>query len=97
MSQFKLRSAMAAGFASALWMLSLAGCSSSTPTPESAALKRTELTFDINKCQQLGATGLYKCPAIDKPICNPDYTGTDIQCVRINKNGTVVVQQMQGE
>jgi len=97
MGQSNKRSKMAVGFVSALGMLLLAGCSSSTPTPESAALKRTELSFDINKCEQLGATGLYKCPAIDKPICNPDYTGTDVQCVKVNKNGTVIVQQMQME
>lgn len=95
MSQFHKRSAMAVGLASLLWMLALAGCSSTTSTPESAAMKQAELSFDINKCQQLGATGLYKCPAIDKPICNPDYTGTDVQCVRINKSGSVIVQQMQ--
>ena len=97
MSQSTKRYSMALGLASALWMLSLAGCSSSTPTPESAALKHAELTFDINKCQQLGAAGLYQCPATDKPVCNPDYTGTDVQCVRINKNGTILVQQMQME
>lgn len=97
MSQSIKRSTIAVGLASALWMLSLAGCSSSTPAPESASMKRTQLSFDINQCQQLGAAGLYKCPAIDKAICNPDYTGTDVECLRINKSGSVVVQQMQME
>jgi hypothetical protein len=79
---------------SALCMLALAGCSS-TPPPESAGLKQAELTFDINTCQQLGA-GLYKCPAVDKPICSPDYVGDNsIECVHVGKNGSVLVQQMQ--
>ena len=95
MSQFTKHATTAIALASAIWMLALAGCSAATP--ESAALKRTELTFDINKCQQLGAGGLYKCPASDKPICSPDYTGAEVDCLKINKNGTVIVQQMQME
>ncbi len=46
----------------------------SSPQEEYATILlpwRTELTFDINLCQQQGP-GLYKCPAIDKAICNPD-------------------------
>ena len=95
MSQSHKRNAIAVGLVSMLWALSLAGCSASQP--ESAALKRTELTFDINKCQQMGAGGLYKCPAMDKPICSPDYTGSEVECLKINKSGTVIVQQMQME
>jgi hypothetical protein len=75
-------------------MLTLAGCSSSTPAPESAALARTELRFNLNQCQQL-SPGLFKCPAIDKPICNADYTGTPVECLRIDKQGSVYVQQLQ--
>lgn len=93
MSQSYKRNIVAVG--SLLWMLSLAGCSASAP--ESAGLKRTELTFDISKCQQLGAGGLYKCPAIDKPICSPDYTGAEVDCLKTNKSGSVLIQQMQME
>jgi hypothetical protein len=82
------------GLASELWMLGLAGCASSTPAPESAALKSTELSFNINKCEQLGA-GLYKCPSIDKPTCNPDYTGAPVECLHTDKNGNITVQQLQ--
>jgi len=74
-----------------LGLLALGGCSSSEPPPaQQAALAKTELHFDINKCQDLGA-GLYKCPASDKPICNPDYNGS-VECVRIGPKGSVFVQ-----
>ena len=73
-------------------LLALGGCSSSsTPPPaQQAALAATELHFDLNKCEDLGA-GLYKCPASDKPICNPDYNG-QVECVRIGPKGSVFVQ-----
>ena len=83
----------AIGLVPAIWFLSLAGCAASTPAPNSA-LNRTELSFNINKCEMLGA-GLYKCPAIDKPICNPDYTGTPVECLHTDKNGNITVQQLQ--
>jgi hypothetical protein len=74
-----------------LGFLMLGGCSSSEPPPaQQAALAKTELHFDLNKCQDLGA-GLYKCPASDKPICNPDYNGS-VECVRIGPKGGVFVQ-----
>ena len=75
-----------------LGLLALAGCSSySEPSAaEQKALAKTELHFDINACQQI-EPGLYKCPAADKPICNPDYNG-QAECVRIGPKGSVFVQ-----
>jgi hypothetical protein len=74
-----------------LGLLALGGCSSSEPPPaQQAALAKTELHFDLNKCEDLGA-GLYKCPASDKPICSPDYNG-QVECVRIGPKGSVFVQ-----
>ncbi len=94
MGQSRKRATVAMGFVSAALMLSLAGCAASTPAPESTAMKQTELSFNINKCEMLGA-GLYKCPAIDKPICNPDYTGTPVECLHTDKNGNITIQQLQ--
>src|SRR5215472_16094788 len=69
-----------------LGLLALGGCSSSDPSAaQQASLAKTELHFDINQCQDMGA-GLYKCPASDKPICNPDYNG-NVECVRIGPKG----------
>lgn len=75
----------------ALGLMALGGCSSSEPSAATqAALAKTELHFDINACQQI-EPGLYKCPAADKPICNPDYNG-QAECVRIGPKGSVFVQ-----
>ena len=72
-------------------LTALGGCSSSEPSAATqAGLARTELHFDINACQQI-EPGLYKCPAADKPICNPDYNG-QAECVRIGPKGSVFVQ-----
>jgi hypothetical protein len=75
-----------------LGMSALGGCSSYEPpsAAQQAALAKTELHFDINKCQEISA-GLYKCPAADKPICSPDYNG-QAECVRIGPKGSVFVQ-----
>ena len=75
-----------------LGLLTMAGCSSYSPpsTAEQKALAQTELHFDINACQPI-EPGLFKCPAADKPICNPDYNG-QAECVRIGPKGSVFVQ-----
>jgi hypothetical protein len=73
-------------------LLALGGCSSSADPSQAqqASLAKAELHFDLNKCQDMGG-GLYKCPAADKPICNPDYNG-QVECVRIGPKGSVFVQ-----
>jgi predicted component of type VI protein secretion system len=74
-----------------LGLMAFAGCSSSEPSAATqAGLAKTELHFDINACQQI-EPGLYKCPAADKPICNPDYNG-QAECVRIGPKGSVFIQ-----
>ena len=74
-----------------LGLLALGGCSSSEPSAATqAGLAKTELHFDINACQPI-EPGLYKCPAADKPICNPDYNG-QAECVRIGPKGSVFIQ-----
>lgn len=68
----------------------LMGCSSTTPQIP-AGTRSLELSFDLSKCQQLEAN-LFKCPAIDKPICAPEYSGSQAdECVRIGKKGRVFV------
>lgn len=52
--------------------------------------QKVEMTFDLTKCQQLGPN-LYKCPAIDKPICTTEFSQPGVECVRIGKKGSVFV------
>ncbi|HYA35387.1 MAG TPA: hypothetical protein VEF03_07200 [Candidatus Binataceae bacterium] len=72
----------------ALMAVLFGACSTSTP-PETAAQKQVLATFDLNKCEVVGVN-LYKCPAIDKPICSIDYNGP-LECVRIGKKGSVFI------
>lgn len=82
----------AAAIMSALAALSLGGCSSTaTPAPPSEAMKHVELTFSLDQCQPID-TNLFKCPAVDKPVCNPDYNG-QVECVRIGRKKSVFVEQ----
>lgn len=85
---------LALGFGAALWLISLPGCSATAPANGGSQVSGAELHFSLNQCQSLGPD-LWKCPAIDKPICSPNYVGTDVQCVRVDKTGGIVVQQMQ--
>ena len=69
-----------------------AGCSSSTPpSAEEKAMEKTELRFSLDQCQPI-ELNLFKCPAIDKPVCNPDYNG-QYECVRIGPKGSVFLRR----
>jgi len=82
---------IAAVCATAALGLVLTGCSSSPPPPGIAAMEKVELHFSLDQCQPLDAN-LYKCPAVDKPVCNPDYNG-QLDCVRVGPKGSVFVQR----
>ncbi len=71
------------------------GCSSTTPSPETAAQKQVLASFDVSKCQAIDVN-IYRCPAVDKPICSPDYNGP-LECVRIGKNGGVYIANPAAE
>lgn len=83
-----------AAAAAVLVMLALAGCSSSPPPPGMKKLEKVELRFSVDQCQPIGAD-IFKCPAIDRPICNPDYNG-EIDCVRIGPKGSVFIESAIG-
>ena len=52
--------------------------------------QKLELKFDLSKCEQI-QPNLYKCPAIDKPICTIEYSQPGVECIRIGKKGSVFV------
>ena len=75
-------------------MLALLGGVAGAQAP-SKKDKKLELSFDLTKCQSLGPN-LYKCPAIDKPICTTEFNQPDIQCVHLGKKGSVFVMMPGG-
>jgi len=81
----------AAALAASLGMLALGGCSSQNadqpPDHPIAA------NFALDKCQPI-MPNLYKCPAIDQPLCTPEFQRSDISCVRIGPKGSVFIQRM---
>jgi hypothetical protein len=80
----------AAALAASLGMLALGGCSSQNADvpPENPIA----VNFALEKCQQL-EPNLYKCPAVDQPICTPEFNRTAVNCVRIGPKGSVFVQR----
>ena len=88
-----LRLVQGAALAASLGMLALAGCSSANADkpPE----QPIEVNMALDKCQQL-EPNLYKCPAIDQPMCTPEFNRTAVNCVRIGPKGSIFVQRQQG-
>lgn len=85
-----LRMVPAAALAASLGMLAFGGCSSqNADVPPEHPMA---VNFALEKCQQLEAN-LYKCPAVDQPICTPQFVRTDVNCVRIGPKGSVFVQR----
>ncbi len=71
-------------------LLAIAGCSTNTG---SAADNKAVQNFDLGKCEVLEPS-LYRCPGYDAPLCDPDYSRNDVQCVKITKSGAVLLQQL---
>jgi hypothetical protein len=81
----------------AIVMLMFAGCGSQpdlTPAQEAAG-KYAEMNFDLDKCLPI-EPNLYRCPAVDQPLCTVEFSRPDIQCVRIGAKGHVFVQKLNG-
>jgi hypothetical protein len=72
--------------------LALAGCSTTPPPQETPKQAMAVANFDLNKCQELDA-GLFRCPAVDKPLCNPDFARTDTDCLHVGKKGELMIPQ----
>lgn len=78
----------------ALATLAAAGCSSQVAeTPaQQAAGNYEEMNFDLDKCLPI-EPNLYRCPAIDQPLCTPDFARTDVICVHVGPKGHVYLQK----
>src|SRR5260221_3067117 len=71
----------------------IGGCSDSSPPSQAkmAAIEKVELHFSLDQGQPLDAN-IYKCPAVDKPVCSHDYNGS-LDCVRVGPKGSVFVER----
>ena len=72
-------------------MIVLSGCS---PSQEAQNKLQTQLHFDLSQCQQTG-TNVYKCPGVDKSICGAFYSGQQVDCLYLDKDGSVIVARHQ--
>jgi len=80
----------AAALAASLGMLAIGGCSSqNADVPPEHPIPAN---FALEKCEQI-QPNLFKCPAMDQPLCTPEFTRTDINCVRIGPKGSVFIQR----
>jgi hypothetical protein len=70
----------------------MAGCSTAPLPQETPKQAQAVANFDLNKCQELNV-GLFKCPVIDKPLCNPLFDRSDVDCLRVGRKGELMIQQ----
>jgi len=73
-------------------MTALSGCYIFSPSQASEDKLQTQLHFDVTQCQQT-APNLYKCPGVDKSICGPFYSGQQVDCLSLDKDGNVMVMK----
>ena len=73
-------------------MLALAGCSIFSPSQAQEDKLQTQLHFDVTQCQQT-APNLYKCPSVDKSICGAFYSGQQVDCLKLDNDGNVIVMK----
>jgi len=85
-----LRVIQATALAASLGMLAMGGCSSQTATQPTEP--PMAVNFALDKCEQI-QPNLYKCPAVDQPMCTPEFNRTDVNCIRIGPKGSVFVQR----
>ena len=73
-------------------MIALSGCYLFSPSQESVDKAQTQLHFDLSQCQQT-STNVYKCPSVDKSVCGAFYSGPQVDCLYLDKDGNAFVQR----
>ncbi len=86
-----VRSARIAIFFIAL-TVAISGCYLFSPSQAQEDKAQTRLHFDITQCQQT-SPNLYKCPGVDRSICGAFYSGEQVDCVSLDKDGNVMVMK----
>jgi hypothetical protein len=79
------------------WIVSAAtvatsGCYIFSPSQADVNKAQTRLHFDISQCEQT-APNIYKCPGVDKSICGAFYSGQQVDCLNLDKDGNVIVMK----
>jgi hypothetical protein len=74
--------------------IALTGCYIFSPSQAQENKAQTALHFDVTQCQQT-APNLYKCPGVDKSICGAFYSGQQVDCLSLDKDGNVMVMKQQ--
>jgi hypothetical protein len=72
--------------------IALSGCYIFSPSQASENKLQTQLHFDVSQCQQTGPN-LYKCPGVNKSICGAFYSGQQVDCLYLDKDGNVIVMK----
>ena len=72
--------------------VALSGCYIFSPSQAQEDRAQTRLHFDITQCQQTGPN-LYKCPGVDRSICGAFYSGQQVDCLALDKDGNVMVMK----
>jgi hypothetical protein len=72
--------------------LALSGCYIFSPSQASVDKAATQMHFDLTQCQRT-APNLYKCPSVDKSICGAFYSGQQVDCLNVDKDGNVMVMK----
>jgi len=72
--------------------IALAGCYIFSPSQAQENKAQTKLHLDLTQCEQT-APNLYKCPSVDKSICGAFYSGQQVDCLKVDNDGNVIVMK----
>src|SRR5580658_29727 len=72
--------------------IALSGCYIFSPSQAQENKLQTQLHFNLAQCEQT-APNLYKCPGVDKSICGAFYSGQQVDCLALDKDGNVLVMK----
>ncbi|MGB8681307.1 MAG: hypothetical protein WCD12_00360 [Candidatus Binatus sp.] len=72
--------------------IALSGCYIFSPSQAQENRAQTALHFNLAQCEQT-APNLYKCPGVDKSICGAFYSGQQVDCLALDKDGNVLVMK----
>jgi hypothetical protein len=73
-------------------VIALSGCYIFSPSQAQENKAQTALHFNLAQCEQT-APNLYKCPGVDKSICGAFYSGQQVDCLSLDKDGNALVMK----